>query len=278
MMTFPSKRKASISGNLKRLLSGLPLIEALCILAILFIYLPILVLITFSFNDASIGIFPLQGFTLKWYLALVTDTRFLETTRNSLYVAAVTTVVSCVLGIAAAFGIAYHKFRLKKILARFYISPFFLPGQLLGIALLSFFAFLQIRLSLFTVMLSHIVISIPFFYLILSARLQGIDRSIEEAARDLGANNFQAFWRITLPMIRPSIVGSAIIVFATSMDNFIVSFFTIGADSTLPILIWSMLRRGVSPSVNAVSTILLVVTFTAAVAVNRFVDVKLQLV
>ncbi len=276
-MAFSSARKSIIRTRLTCVLGRLRVIETFCILTILFIYLPVAVLVVLSFNDASIGIFPLQGFTLKWYLALATDTRFLETTRNSLYVAAAATAVSCVLGLMAAFGITHHRFRLKKILAHFYIFPLFLPGQLLGIALLSFFTFLQIRLSLFTVMISHVVVGVPFFYLILSSRLHGFDRSIQEAARDLGATRFQVFWRVTLPVLRPSIMGSAILVFALSLDNFIVSFFTIGPNSTLPILFWSMLRRGVSPSVNAISTLLLLVTFTAAVVVDRLVDIKLNL-
>jgi spermidine/putrescine transport system permease protein len=272
----PAACEENAMNKLRDLVARFPLIEIVSILIILFIYLPVLVLIVFSFNTSKVGVFPLEGFTLEWYRELIRDPRFAETTKNSLIVATIATLISAVMGVAAAFGIVRHRSKLNPLLSGLFLAPLLYPSMLLAISLLSFFTFLGIRLSLLTVTLGHLVTSIPFYFLILSSRLRGFDTSIEEAARDLGANRAQAFQRVTLPLIWPSILGCAIIVFATSVDNFVVTFFTIGAQSTLPLLIWSMMKRGVAPSINAISTVLLLVTFVAAVLADRYANLKMD--
>lgn len=214
--------------------SKIPLI--ICVLLIIFVYFPILIIILFSFNDSTVGIFPLKGFTIKWYIEIIKDPRFISTLKNSLYIATTVTLFGALLGIPAAYAVVRYNFIGKSILQNMLTMPIFIPYIFLGVSLATFFFSLNIKLSLFTVILGHIIISVPFYFVIMKARLTGFNLSIEEASRDLGASSFQTFRRISFPIMWPSILGSALIVFSISMDDFVITFFTIGANSTLPMI------------------------------------------
>jgi spermidine/putrescine transport system permease protein len=156
------------------------------------------------------------------------------------------------------------------------LLPIALPGLLLGVSLLSFFNWLHVQLSLWTVIVGHVLLTLPFVVLVMMSRLTGFDRSLEDAARDLGASAFDTFRHVTFPLIRPSVIGSALLVVALSLDEFIVTFFTIGPENTLPIVIWGQMRQGVSPTVNAISTIMLVTTLVLVLVVRRFSDIRFK--
>lgn len=254
-----------------------PFIFIICLLLLIFIYFPILIIIIFSFNDSIAGVFPLRGFTFRWYIEVIKDPRFINTLKNSVYVAIATTFISGIIGIPAAYAIVRYKFMGKIGIQNMLLIPIFAPAILIGVSLATLFSFLDIKLSLLTVILGHVLTSISYFYLILRARLIGYDISIEEASRDLGASSIQTFRRISFPILWPSILGCALLVFSNSIDNFTITFFTIGADSTMPLLIWSMLRKGVAPSINAVSTILLFVIFILVAIANKFSGIKMEI-
>jgi len=149
-----------------------------------------------------------------------------------------------------------------------------LPGLLLGLSLLSFFIFLSIKLSLGTVVIGHLVYTLPYFVLVATARLERFDRMLEEAAQDLGCTPWQTFWKVDFPIIAPSIIGAAVIVFALSFDEFLITFFVIGTQSTLPMLVWSMMRMSIDPRVNAISVVLMVASMVLIYVLSKLVDLK----
>lgn len=226
----------------------------------LFLYLPIVVLIVFSFNEArQTAVW--QGFTLKWYVALAGNERILASVRNSLTVAAVTTVISTVVGTMVALALGRHKFRGQGMTQAMLYLPIVIPEIVLGAALVTFFGALQWRLGLWSVIVAHVAFSIPYVAIVVRARLAGFDRSLEEASMDLGAGPIQTFFRVTLPLLLPGIVSGALLVFTISIDDYVITSFVAGVGSTtLPLQIYSMVKVGVTPEVNAVSSLLLVAT------------------
>lgn len=229
-----------------------------------FLFAPLVVVVVFSFNASEISTFPLRGVTLEWYRKLVEDVTIRESLGNSLIVASTTVVIATSLGVLLAVGIHRYTVRLRTVVNGLAMLPMMTPRLILGIALLTFYNFVKIDLSLATVIAGHVVIGLPYVVLIVSARLVGFDRSLEEAARDLGASTWAVFREITLPLLRPAIVGGALIVFTLSFDEVVVSFFTTGTQNTLPMKIWSMLRFGITPAINALAALTLL--FSMAIA------------
>ncbi len=226
-----------------------------------FLYLPLALLILFSFSRSATGTFPITGFSLRWYRTLFDDFFALDAFRNSLVVAATTMVVATTVGTLGAFGIVRCHFRLKGALTSLIIMPMVIPGLLIGVALLILLVpILRLTLSLWTAALGHIVIVTPFTVLVVATRLYGFDRSLEFAAADLGATPLRVLWYVTLPLIMPGILAAALIAFTLSLDEFIVTLFTIGSASTLPMYVWSQVRMGVTPTVNALGTILIAIS------------------
>ncbi len=226
-----------------------------------FLYLPLALLILFSFSRSATGTFPLTGFSLRWYQALLDDFFALDAFRNSLVVAATTMVVATAVGTLGAFGLVRSRFRLKDAFTSLIIMPMVIPGLLIGVALLILLVpILRLTLSLWTAALGHIVIVTPFTVLIVATRLYGFDRSLERAAADLGAGPLRVLWYVTLPLIMPGILAAALIAFTLSLDEFIVTLFTIGSASTLPMYVWSHVRMGVTPTINALGTILIAIS------------------
>lgn len=235
----------------------------------MFLYVPILILIVFSFNDSKLNAI-WTGFTLKWYSKLMQNQGVLEATKNSLYVAFFSTIISTMIGTLAAVGMYRYSFRGKSVLDGLLYIPVVIPEIVLGVALLAFFVMVKIPLGLLTLVLAHITFSIPFVVVVVKARLEGFDRSLEEAAMDLGANQFQTFLKVTLPVIFPGILAGALMALTLSLDDVIISFFVAGpASTTLPLKVFSMVKFGVSPEINALSTILLLFVITIAVTAER---------
>lgn len=232
----------------------------------LFLYAPVAVLVLFSFNAAP-RTAVWEGFTLDWYRRLLVNEPLLRSVRTSLLVAGITTVVATVLGTLAALALARHDFRGKGSTRVLLFLPVVIPEVVLGAAFLTFFGAVELRLSFWTVVLAHVVFSISYVALVVRARLAGLDPSLEEAARDLGAGPFETFRRVTLPLALPGIAASALLVFTLSIDDYVVTSFVAGAGATtLPLRIYSMLKLGVTPEVNAVSTLLLAATIVLIAA------------
>jgi len=227
-----------------------------------FLYFPIVSLVVFSFNDSKRNIV-WQGFTLRYYEKAINNASLHEAFMNSLTIAAVSTLVSTVLG--AMLGLALYRFRFpgKGPFEGWVHLPIVIPEICMGVAVLAFFARLDIPLGLFTITVSHIAFSIPFVAVVIRARMAGFDRSLEEASADLGANQWQTFWNVTFPYMVPGIVAGALLAFTLSLDDFVITFFTSGPGSTtFPVKVYSMVRFSVTPEVNAASSILIAITLT----------------
>lgn len=234
-----------------------------------FLYLPVVILIIFSFNDTrSVAVF--SGFSTQWYVRLAGNSELLEAARNSLLVALITTIAATAIGTLTALAMERYRFRLRTAFDANLYLPIVIPEIVMGISLLLFFnqalfPFLQnafgIRATtgLHTITLSHIAFDIPFVYVIVRARLADFDRTLEEAAADLGADEWQTFKRVTLPLLMPGIIGGALLAFTLSLDDYLITVFTKGVqEQTMPLYIYSLVRRGVTPEINALSTALLV--------------------
>jgi len=243
-------------------------------LVYLFLYVPIAVLVVFSFNAArQTAVW--DGLTLDWYRRLLDDAPLLGAVRNSLTVAASTTFVATVLGTLAALALGRSQFRGKRSTQALLLLPVVIPEVVLGAALVTFFGVARMRLSITTVVIAHVVFSISYVAIVVRARLAGLDPALEEAARDLGAGSFDTFRRVTLPLLLPGIVASALLVFTLSIDDYVITSFVAGVGATtLPLHIYSMLKVGVTPEINAVSTLLLAVTVVLIVAAQRLLQEK----
>jgi len=242
---------------------GWLLLHAIAVFA--FLYLPIAVLVIYSFNGAGVGGFPPRDLTLHWYRTLLADGAIWESVGNSLLVAAAAVAIALGLGIPAALALDRAQFPGKALFRRLVLLPLILPGIITGLSLLMLFNSARIKLSLLTIVLGHGTALISVATTEVFAGLQKLDRAQEEASLDLGANYWQTFWRITLPNLKLSIIGAALLIFTLSMDEIAVSFFLIGRDNTLPLEIWGRLRRGITPEINAISTVIFVFSLAAIV-------------
>ena len=233
--------------------------------AFFFLYFPIVSLIAFSFNDSKRNI-TWKGFTLRYYEKAYENAQLHEAFMNSMIVASISTMVSTILG--AMLGLALYRFRFpaQGPYEGMVHLPIVIPEICLAVAMVAFFATVEIPLGLFTITVSHIAFSIPFVAVVIRARMAGFDRSLEEASYDLGASQWQTFWNVTFPYMKPGLVAGALLAFTLSLDDFVITFFTSGPGSTtFPIKIYSMVRFSVTPEVNAASTVLIVVTIALTV-------------
>lgn len=243
------------------------LLHALAVFA--FLYLPIVVLIVYSFNGAGVGGFPPHNLTLDWYRTLFADAAIWDSVVNSLVVALAAVAIALALGIPAALALDRAQFPGKALFRGLVLLPLILPGIITGLSLLMLFREADMKLSLLTIVLGHGTALISVATTEVFAGLQKLDRAQEEASLDLGANYWQTFWRITLPNLRLPIVGAALLIFTLSMDEIAVSFFLIGRDNTLPLEIWGRLRRGITPEINAISAIIFLFSLVAIIVWYR---------
>jgi len=235
-----------------------------------FLYLPIAVLAVYSFNDSRFAL-AWEGFTLDWYRGVFTSPEIGRAAWNSLIVSASSTLVSVVLGTALGVGLHFSRFRGRDLLWRSFYLPILVPDITQAVALLSFFALVALPLGITSIVLAHVSFQLSFVALLVRARLDSFPTSLVEAARDLGARPAVAIRKVVLPLALPGIVAGALVAFTLSVDDFLIAYFTAGPGaSTLPIRIYSMIRRGVTPEVNALATLLLgfsLLTMTAATLV-----------
>jgi spermidine/putrescine transport system permease protein len=247
----------------RRLLSGYAWV------AYAFLYLPIVVLIIFSFNTQRVNA-TWEGFTFSWYAKLFTNAKVMTALKNSLIVAAVSTPIATVLGTMGAFAVHRLRFSGRRLIEGGMYIPVVLPEIIMGISLLSLFTAMNFKLGLVTVIIAHITFSMPFVFVTVRARLADMTPTLERAAMDLGADEWLTFWWVTFPLVAPGILAGAMLAFTLSLDDVIITFFASGPGATtLPLQIYSMVRFGVSPEINALSTIILVVTLAMVLTAER---------
>jgi spermidine/putrescine transport system permease protein len=238
-----------------------PLAVFYAILVYIFLYLPVAVVIVFSFNTSERNIV-FQGFTLSWYKTMFSNSELMWAFRNTLIVAAVSTAVSTVLGTLCAVGMQRFEFKLKKAFNSALYIPIVIPELVFGVAFLAFFSLVHVDMSMATLIISHVTFSMPFVEVTVRSRLSGMDPSIREAAMDLGAGEVHTFFRVILPTISPAVISGAMLALTLSLDDVVVSYFTAGPNSeTLPLMIMGMVKKGISPDVNALSTLMILGTF-----------------
>jgi len=230
-----------------------------------FLYFPIVALVAFSFNDSKRNIV-WRGFTFKYYIKAYNNEALHSAFMNSMIVASISTVVSTILGTMLGLALYRYRFPGKAAYEGFAHLPIMIPEICMGVAMLAFFSVIDMPLGLFTITVSHIAFTIPFVAVVIRARMSGFDTSFEEVSYDLGATQWQTFWNVTFPYLKPGVVAGALLAFTLSIDDFVITFFTAGVGSTtLPIKIYAMLRFSVTPEVNAASTVLIVLTLTLTI-------------
>jgi len=238
-------------------------------LVIAYLYAPIVVIVIFSLTTSPRLSMPIEGLTLAWYANAFANPLISTALRNSLVLAVISATLSGVMGAAFAFWlVALQRARLRATLLTASLLPAIVPLLVIGIALAVFFRGIGLPQGLFNAAIGHILVSLPFVVLTMNARLETFDFSVLEAARDLGATPARAFRDITFPLIRPSFIGAAMLAAALSLDEFVVTWFNVGNQQTVPVLVWGLMRRGIDPSINAIATVLLALLVCLVVASN----------
>ena len=241
------------------------------VLTCLFLYLPLVVVVLYSFSATKVNAWPIQGYTLDWYRELFQDKDIWRSIRLSVFVGLIASAIAVVLGTLTAYALDRYQFRGKPFI-RFGIGlPIVLPGIVTGVALLAYFSgTLGWNLSRWTIIIGHATFCTVLILNNVAARLGQLPRSLDEASADLGAKPSTTFWRITFPLVRPAILAGALLAFTLSFDEIVVTFFLTGREKTLPLLIWGRLRRGISPEINAAATIIIVVSLVLVLAATWF--------
>jgi spermidine/putrescine transport system permease protein len=251
--------KRPLRAQLARLqnIIGSQFVTVLTILAYFFLFTPLIILIVYSFN-ASHSTAVWSGFSFNWYGVLFKDRYIFHALRNSLIVASTAALISTVLGTFAALVLVRRKFRGKSLFSTLMLSPLVLPEIVLGVSFLVFMVFLNIRLGFFSLIMAHIILTLPYSTLIVRASANGLDRALEEAAADLGADEVRVFRYITFPLLLPGIMAAFLLTFTISLDDFVMSMFAAGVGTTtLPLQIFSLLKVGITPEINALGTVLI---------------------
>jgi len=253
-------RKKSIGKGMSRLYD---------ILIYVFLFLPIAIVVLFSFNTSKRNIV-FEGFTFEWYGKLFQNDALLQAYGNTLIVGFSSTIIATIIGTLASYGMSKYKFKGKGIIDTLLYIPVVIPEIVLGISLLAIFNLSQIPMGIITLIIAHATFSIPFVVFTVNARFAGFDRSVEEAAMDLGAGRIKTFFTVTLPIVMPGVIAGAFLAFTLSIDDIIISFFTTGPGSnTFPLKVMELTKTGVTPDVYALSTIILVITITLVILSQR---------
>lgn len=247
-------------------------------LVLLFLFLPIIVLVIYSFNSSDTNIV-FEGFSLKWYGELFSNVNLLEAFFNSILIAISSTFISTVIGTISAVGLHKYDFKFKGFVNTLIYIPIVIPEIVLGISLLSVYTLLKLELGLFTLLLAHITFSLPYVLISVRSSLSSETNKIEEAAYDLGVGKFKTFWYVTLPSIKPGIISGATLAFTLSLDDVVVSYFTTGPGSnTLPQYIYSMIKTGITPDVNALSSLILLIVIIVLTSLTIYDARKIKAV
>lgn len=241
-----------------------------------FMYIPLIILIIYSFNDSKF-VSNWRGFTLKYYVDLFNNEEILEAFYNTMILAVLSTFISTIMGLLSALALENKKFSGTKLFSSMIYVPLVMPDILMGVSLALFYYFLKIPTGFITVLIAHITFCISYTTIVIQSRLEGFDYSLEEAAMDLGANRWQIFAKIKLPIIMPGIIASALLAFTLSIDDFIITFFTTGRGfNTLPIYVEGAIRRGTMTTINALSTIMIGLTILITISAARFKKILLN--
>lgn len=241
-----------------RLLRHVPAMKLSVALIFFFLYAPLIVVFLFSFNASTSGIFPMRGVTLDWYGKLFGDAVFHASLRASLMVGAAAVTGCLLIGTPAAFMITRRKFAARRGLIALTVGPLALPGVVIGVAILAALGVIGLQGGLAVTAIAHVLFCLPFLVMVLSARLRDFDRQLEEAGRDLGSSPARVLRTVTLPILAPTLAGAAILVFGVSLDEFVITNFVIGANSTIPTMVWGLTRIGITPTVNALASLILI--------------------
>ncbi len=234
-----------------------------------FLFLPIVIVFVMSFSASKYSVFPIRAFSLKWYGRAFEDDKIVAALQTSVLISVVAALLATAVGTLAAMGFVRHRFGARDLLHAFFLSPLIIPEIITGIALLSFATLLNLQGGIALVVIGHVLIGLPFVLTVVSARLYGFDRSLEEAAMDLGASEVTTFRRVTLPLIMPGILGGALLAFTVSFDNFLITYLLAGSEvMTIPVQIYSMIRFEFTPKIHAVSTFIVFVSISLILLVQ----------
>lgn len=233
-------------------------------------YLPIVIVVVFSFNDSKLPV-AWKGFTLQWYEELLGDRALMAALANSIILGAVSCAAAAVIGTLGAIGMARVNYKSKGMMEYLSTIPIMVPEIILGMVFMAFFSLLNLPFGMVTLVIAHTAFCIPYIFMMVKARLVGIDRSLEEAARDLGATPARTFWDITLPLIMPAVASGCLLAFAMSFDDVVISIFVNGPKiSTLPIKVYTQLKTGVTPEINALCTVILAAVVVVLIVSSFF--------
>lgn len=230
-------------------------------LVYLFLFAPIFAVVLMSFSTAKYSVFPVRGWTTDWYAKAFADEKIIAALQTSVLISVISALLATLIGTLAAMGFVRNSFRSREFLRAFFLAPLIIPEIITGIALLSFATLLSVRGGITLVVIGHVLIGLPFVLTVVSARLYGFDRSLEEAAMDLGADEVTTFRRVTLPLLMPGIAGGVLLAFTVSFDNFLITYLLAGSDvMTIPVHIYSMIRFEFTPKIHAISTFIVFVS------------------
>ena len=238
-------------------------------LTVVFMLSPLVLLVLFAFSDKSLLTFPITGLTTEWFVKVYENQNFWIAFEKSMIVTGVVGLVSTVVGTMAAAALSRMRVRTATAVMSALTLPVMLPPLVLAIALANYYSMIGLKFGLPTVIAGHLVFTQPFVILIVHARMASFDHSAVDSARDLGASPLKAFFTITLPIVRPSVIGGALVAMALSFDDFVITFFTIGGGSTLPVYVWGLMRKGVNPQINVAAIVLITITIGASLIALR---------
>ncbi|HEX5497760.1 MAG TPA: ABC transporter permease [Thermomicrobiales bacterium] len=257
----PARRRAPLGRDL-----GFKIWAAL---VFLFLYLPLVVVALYSFSATKVNVWPIQGYTFDWYRQLFHDDDIWDAVRLSIFIGLVAAAIAVVLGTLTAFAVDRYDFPGKAALRFLIVLPITLPGIVTGVALLAWFTQLGVPLSRWTIIIGHATFCVTLVLNNVIARLMQLPRQLDEASADLGARPWATFRRVTFPLVRPALFSGAILAFTLSFDEIVVTFFLTGREQTLPLLIWGRLRQGISPEINAVATVIILVSLVGVLLASR---------
>lgn len=289
--TTPGRKPWARRADVARSDSGRYALTIYSVLFYAFLYAPIVLVVAYSFNANPVNMMIWDGFTLDWYRSifglsnqLSESALYVESTgqlyaavKTSLTAALAASAISTIFGTCIALAVARYRFRFRGLYQGLMYMPMMMPDIVLGISLLIFFVSVGIHLSIYTIIIGHCTFLSSYVFIVVSARLADMDGSLEEASADLGANGWETFRRVTLPLILPGVVGGGVLAFIISMDDLVITYFIAGVDSTtLPVFIYGMLRRGIKPEINAIATVMLLFSFLVA-SVGLFLRARRKL-
>ncbi len=242
-------------------------------LVYLFLFAPILMVVLMSFSSSRYSTFPIRAWTTKWYGEAFADEKIVDALQVSVTIAVISAVIATTVGTLASIALVRYRFRLREFTRAYFMAPIIVPEIITGIALLSFATILSMQSGMALVIIGHVLIGLPFVVTVVSARLYGFDRTLEEAAQDLGADEFTTFRRVTLPLLAPGILGGLLLAFTVSFDNFMITYMLAGSNvMTIPVHIYSMIRLEFTPKIHAISTVIIGISILLVLITQRFTN------